>query len=210
MPSSAPGANRTWVSDSSSSGSVRFSIFSPWSSRARMSSYIDCADGSRFTSATLPGPNVAAIPSIRARLRYPPSRYGCSVAGQRGLDTGRRPEEVAVAIADTWVDPICPWAWITTRWLLEAERVRDLTVRFHVMSLSILNEHRPGLSDAYRDQLHQGWGPVRVAMATELSYGGAALRALYDQLGELIHIKRAPIDRNLYAQALSLAGLPHT
>ncbi len=111
--------------------------------------------------------------------------------------------------AEMWFDPLCPFAWSASRWLLEAERVRDLSVRFRVMSLSVLNEALAAESESAAQRIRDGWGPVRVAMATELSVGAAGLRALYGSLGALIHTERAEINRDTYARALSRAGLPH-
>jgi hypothetical protein len=106
--------------------------------------------------------------------------------------------------ADLWLDPICPWAWSVWRWLTEVEQVRAVRLRPHVMSLSVLNELNPGVipSDA--------WHPVRVVMATELSLGDLAVRALYEALAPLIHAQLRPIDRDLFALALGRAGLPHS
>jgi hypothetical protein len=118
-----------------------------------------------------------------------------------------------VTTVDMWVDPVCPFAWMTSRWLLEVEQVRDVHVRFHIMSLSVLNDARArdphsGLSDFYRDLVSRAWGPVRVAIAVEQRYGGAALRNLYTALGTRIHLADRRADRQLYIEALAEVGLP--
>ncbi|WBB70846.1 DsbA family protein [Micromonospora sp. WMMD812] len=109
--------------------------------------------------------------------------------------------------ADMWFDPRCPWAWNASRWLLEVERVRPVDVRFHVMSLSVLNDGREGLEEWYREWLRPGMGPVRVAVAAEQKYGPEVLRDLYTALGNRIHHERAPIGRELYVAALTEVGL---
>jgi hypothetical protein len=108
---------------------------------------------------------------------------------------------------DLWFDPICPWAWITSRWLLEVERVRDVRVNLRVMSLSVLNADNPDVSAS---SLRRGWGPVRVMTATSLAYGQDAVRALYGSMGALFHQERVRVGRDLYAHALDRARLPHT
>jgi hypothetical protein len=113
-----------------------------------------------------------------------------------------------VTSVDMWFDPKCPWAWIASRWLLEVERVRDVRVRFHVMSLALLNEGREGLEEWYAEWLRDAWGPVRVAIAAERAYGNEVLRGLYTALGDRIHREKAPIGRDLYLAALAEAGLP--
>lgn len=109
---------------------------------------------------------------------------------------------------DLWVDPICPYAWMTSRWLLEVERVRSITVRFHVMSLSVLNDGRENLPERYRRLLDVGWGPVRVAIAAEQAHGPEVLRDLYGALGTRLHPQGRDIGRELYVDALSEVGLP--
>lgn len=106
-----------------------------------------------------------------------------------------------------WFDPLCPWAWLTSRWLLEVERVRDVRARFHVMSLAVLNEGREDVDPWYRFLARRGWGPVRVCTAAEQKYGSQALRPLYGAIGEAIHERRAGWGADTLRAALVEAGL---
>jgi protein-disulfide isomerase-like protein with CxxC motif len=109
---------------------------------------------------------------------------------------------------DFWFDPACPWAWITSRWVLEAEKVRDIDVTFHVMSLAVLNEDRADLSDEYREGLKKAWGAVRVCMAAQQKFGSDALRPLYTAIGTKFHNEKAERTKETVVVALADAGLP--
>ena len=113
-------------------------------------------------------------------------------------------------VVDFWFDPICPWAWITSRWMLEVEKQRPVRVRWHVMSLSVLNEDKEGLSDRYRELLSTGWGPVRICMAAADKHGPEVLGPLYTALGTRFHHDKAPRERATYEAALKEAGLPES
>jgi len=116
------------------------------------------------------------------------------------VDSARTPVEM-------WFDPVCPWAWMTSRWLMAVEEVRPVDVTWSVMSLSVLNEGRDLPAD-YRALMDAAWAPVRVIMAARAAHGDGVVKPLYDALGERIHHQQRKDYDAVMAEALAEVGLP--
>ena len=108
--------------------------------------------------------------------------------------------------ADFWFDPLCPFAWITSRWILEVEKVRDIQVQWHVMSLAYLNQDRD-IPDSYRKLLEPAWGPVRVLIAAQEKHGDDVLLPMYNAFGQRIHLDGQKISRDMIVEVLAEVGL---
>jgi protein-disulfide isomerase-like protein with CxxC motif len=107
---------------------------------------------------------------------------------------------------DFWFDPICPWAWITSRWVLEVEKVRPISARWHIMSLAYLNSEKE-ISDEYRALLETAWGPVRVVTAAQEKFGDEVVLPLYSAIGKRFHNEHRR-EASAIAEALEEVGLP--
>jgi protein-disulfide isomerase-like protein with CxxC motif len=123
------------------------------------------------------------------------------VAAHIGETTDRTP-------VDFWFDPLCPWAWMTSRWLLEVAEVRRIAPSFHVMSLAYLNEGKDDLPEDYRRSLEHAWEPVRVVMAAAEAEGSDVVLPLYTAMGNRIHLEGRTADRALLEESLEEVGLP--
>jgi hypothetical protein len=122
-------------------------------------------------------------------------------------EPGLPPARQESSPVDFWFDPRCPWAWLTSRWMLEVETVRPVKTFFHVMSLAVLDEHKEMSEDA-RDSQNQGWAPVRVALGVGQHYGQEQLASFYTALGTRIHVRDEGLGRETLLGALADCGLP--
>jgi len=107
---------------------------------------------------------------------------------------------------DFWFDPICPWAWMASRWMMQVELVRPVTVSWHVMSLAYLNSGRE-MSDDYAAGMRAAWGPVRVVTAAAQTQGTQVIKPLYDAMGTRIHPGGRQDFPAVIAEALAEVGL---
>jgi 2-hydroxychromene-2-carboxylate isomerase len=117
-------------------------------------------------------------------------------------------KNIAPSTVDFWFDPACPFAWIASRWIIEVEKVRDIKVNWHVMSLAILNSGRDELPESYRKFLTQTWAPVRVITAAKELHGDGYVKKLYDAMGSRIYNGGNKDFDAVIAEALKELDLP--
>jgi len=109
--------------------------------------------------------------------------------------------------AEFWFDPICPWAWMTSRWILEVTKVRPVNVKWNLFSLAQLNRDKE-LSDEYKSKLIKSWQTTRVIAAAQRLKGDEITLPLYTAISSRIHIGKREVELSLFEEALSEIGLP--
>ncbi len=127
----------------------------------------------------------------------------------KSASSSRTPSRSSRAAARMWFDPLCPWAWMTSRWLMEVEKVRDVDVEWSVMSLAVLNE-KADLPPKYRELMDKAWGPVRVVIAAAQAHGDSVVKPLYDAMGTRIHLGQMQDFDDVISESLEECGLPAT
>jgi 2-hydroxychromene-2-carboxylate isomerase len=116
-------------------------------------------------------------------------------------------DQTSRQIADFWFDPLCPWAWVTSRWVLEVTQVRPVDVRWHVMSIVLLNTDREASPERLA-AMERASGPVRMLAAASERHGEQVLGPLYTALGDRFHGRGEPNDEATLRSALAQVGLP--
>jgi 2-hydroxychromene-2-carboxylate isomerase len=116
-------------------------------------------------------------------------------------------DRTAATAVDFWFDPGCPFTWATSTWLREAAGVRGGLIRWHVMSLAVLNEGKP-VPEQLQEALARSWRPVRVLAAAAAEHDNDAVGRLYDAIGRRVHTGNRQVDDQLLTEALQDSGLP--
>jgi protein-disulfide isomerase-like protein with CxxC motif len=107
--------------------------------------------------------------------------------------------------AEFWFDPICPWAWMTSRWILEVAKVREIEVTFNLFSLAHLN--RNSTDEKYKSHFSKSWRTTRVIMAAKAKHGDEYVLPLYTAIGSRVHLQKMEVGTELLEAALAEVGL---
>lgn len=108
--------------------------------------------------------------------------------------------------AEFWFDPVCPWAWMTSRWILEVEKVRDIDVKWNLFSLAYLNRDKDVPED-YKSKLIRSWHCTRVIAAAQREKGDSITLPLYTAISSRIHLEKKEVGKELFEAALTEVGL---
>ncbi|MDO8363213.1 MAG: DsbA family protein [Actinomycetota bacterium] len=120
-----------------------------------------------------------------------------------------------MADLEFFFDPVCPWAWITSRWVVEVQGLREYDVSWRFISLKMINAQRPAdeYTTDHRAAHEAGIFTHRVCDEVRLQHGNEAVGALYTALGNAFHGQQRRPEINddpqgFMAEMLATAGLP--
>ena len=120
-----------------------------------------------------------------------------------------------MADLDFFFDPVCPWAWITSRWVVEVQQQRDYDVAWKFISLKMINQDLVAdwYTPEYKAGHMAGLYAHRVCDEVRLRHGNMEVGALYTALGEAFHPgqRRPEISADpqaFMAEMLAAADLP--
>lgn len=112
------------------------------------------------------------------------------------------------SVAELWFDQLCPFCWATSRWLIEVSKVRPIDLRWHVMSLAVLNEDQVPEEELAAYPEAEIWWMPRVAIAAAQHAGSDILGPLYTAMGNRVHGQGARDFAAVIAESLAEVGLP--
>ena len=108
--------------------------------------------------------------------------------------------------ADMWFDPICPFAWITSRWLIEVTPQRNLQVDYNIMSLAHLNKDND-VDAAHKAAFEKSWLATRLIVGVKAEHGAQHVLPLYTAIGTRIHNRKEKLSKELLLAAVQEVGL---
>lgn len=137
-----------------------------------------------------------------------------SPAERGARDPGAGPRHAAPAdpadssVAELWFDQLCPYCWLTSRWLIEVAKVRPIDIQWHVMSLAILNEADVPEDERADYPQNKLWWMPRVAIAAAKQHGADVLGPLYTAMGNRVHGHGRSDYEAVISESLAECGLP--
>ena len=107
-------------------------------------------------------------------------------------------------------DMVCPWCWITSRWMEDVSRQKNIHINWKFFSLKKINEGRD-IPERFRTSHAIGLRALRVAAAVRQDYGNDAVGKLYTVMGSRRHHDQQDIGtQEMLEELLDLCGLPQT
>lgn len=116
--------------------------------------------------------------------------------------------EQRVESIEFWFDPVCPWAWMTSRWMTEVSETLGHEVTWRPFSLAILNENND--DDAHHEAHQRSFSLGQALAATQRDHGNEAVWKLYTELGNRIHLEGREDTAEVLGEAVEAAGLPES